>query len=156
MKILRDTREKTGWDFVFYEDVEIESVKIDAGDYTTDLLLDKIVVERKASAAEISNNLGKKTAKARFYREFERAKTLERVYVVCEFPESAVYEFPQNSGLSKAQMSKVRINGKYLRKLLCQLEEDYSNLEIVFCQDRNHAEEFTYDILKFWEKKILS
>ena len=72
MKIIRDTREKIGWEFPFYDDVEIESKKIDSGDYTTELLQNKIVIERKASTSEIANNLGRKTAKARFYRECDR------------------------------------------------------------------------------------
>lgn len=156
MKIIRDTREKTGWEFTFYDDVEIESKKIDSGDYTTELLKDKIVIERKATTTEIANNLGKKTAKARFYREFDRMEDLKQAYIVCEFPESQVYEFPYNSGLSQAQISRIRMNGKYLRRLLNQIEDDYSNIEVVFCENRIAAEAFTYDILKFWEHKISS
>jgi hypothetical protein len=156
MKIIRDTREKIGWEFPFYDDVEIESKKIDSGDYTTELLQNKIVIERKASTSEIANNLGRKTAKARFYRECDRMEDLKRAYIVCEFPESKVYEFPYSSGLSKAQISKIRMNGKYLRRLLSKIEEDYSNVEVVFCENRVAAEAFTYDILKFWEHKISS
>lgn len=153
MKIIRDTREKNGWTFPFYEDIQIESIKIDSGDYTTELLKDKVVIERKATATELANNLGKKTAKARFYREFDRMEKLEKAYIVCEFSESDVYTFPQNSGMSKAQMSKVRMNGKYLKKLIDKIEEDYSNIEVVFCSNRQNAEAFTYDTLKFWESK---
>ena len=57
MKIIRDTREKTGWEFPFYDDVEIESKKIDSGDYTTELLQNKVVIERKASTTNASANL---------------------------------------------------------------------------------------------------
>jgi len=156
MKIIRDTREKTGWEFPFYDDVEVESKKIDSGDYTTELLQNKVVIERKASTSEIANNLGRKTAKARFYREFDRMENLRKAYIVCEFPESKVYEFPNNSGFSQAQISKIRMNGRYLRKLLNKIEEDYSNVEVVFCENRTAAEAFTYDILKFWEHKISS
>lgn len=154
MKIIRDTREKTGWEFPFYDDVEIESKKIDSGDYTTELLQNKVVIERKASTSEIANNLGRKTAKARFYREFDRMEDMTKAYIVCEFPESKVYEFPHNSGFSRAQISKIRMNGKYLRKLLGKIEDDYPNVEVIFCENRVAAEAFTYDILKFWEQKI--
>ncbi len=155
MKIIRDTRERNGWEFPFHNDVELLSNKLDCGDYTTELLEGFVVIERKATATEIANNLGKKTAKARFYREFDRMKNLRKAYIVCEFAESDVYAFPKNSGMSHAQMSKVRMNGNYLRKLIGQIEEDYSNIEVVFCSNRENAENFTYETLKFWEEEVL-
>lgn len=154
MKIIRDTREKNGWDFSFYDNIELDSQKLDSGDYTTELLEGMVVIERKATVTELANNLGKRTAKDRFYREFERMKPLSRAYVVCEFPESSVYEFPNNSGLSKAQLSKVRVTGNYLRKLLDDIREGFENIEIVFCNSREEAEAFTHDTLTLWEEKI--
>lgn len=153
MKIIRDTRERHGWDF-YLHDVELISEKLDCGDYTTELLKDFVVIERKATATEIANNLGKKVAKARFYREFDRMKDLHKAYIVCEFPESDVYEFPRNSGMSEAKLARVRMNGNYLRKLISQIEMDYNNVEVVFCSNRDNAEEFTYDILQHWESEI--
>lgn len=153
MKIIRDTRERHGWDF-YLHDVELISEKLDCGDYTTELLKDFVVIERKATATEIANNLGKKVAKARFYREFDRMKDFHKAYIVCEFPESDVYEFPRNSGMSEAKLARVRMNGNYLRKLISQIEIDYNNVEVVFCSNRDNAEEFTYDILQHWESEI--
>jgi ERCC4-type nuclease len=154
MKIIRDTREKNGWEFPFCQDVEIISKKLDYGDYTTELLEDFVVIERKATATEIANNLGKKVCKERFYREFDRMKSIQKAYIVCEFPESDVYRFPHNSGMSKAKIAQTKMNGNYLRKLMADLEYDYTNVEIVFCSDRDSAEEFTYDIFKRWESEI--
>lgn len=154
MKIIRDTRERNGWEFPFQDNVEIVSRKLDCGDYTTEILENFVVIERKATATELANNLGKRTAKARFYREFDRMKDLQKAYIVCEFPESNVYEFPRNSGMSHAQLSRVRMNGNYLRKLIAQITEDYSNIEVVFCSDRDEAENFTYEKLQLWENKI--
>lgn len=153
MNVIRDTREKNGWDFIFYDDIEIISHKLDCGDYTTPTLKDYIVVERKASVTEIANNLGKKIAKDRFYREFDRMSSLKKAYIVCEFPESSVYDFPKNSGMTQAKMAMVRMNGKYLRKLMAQIEKDCENIEVVFCNNREEAEAFTYNILKFWENQ---
>lgn len=155
MKIIRDTRERNGWEFPFYDDVELISNKLDCGDYTTELLEGFVVIERKATATEIANNLGKKTAKERFYREFDRMKNLRKAYIVCEFTESDVYAFPRNSGMSHAQMSRVRMNGNYLRKLIGQIEENYSNIEVVFCSNRENAENFTYETLKSWEEELI-
>jgi ERCC4-type nuclease len=155
MRIIRDTREKNGWEFPFH-DVEICSKKLDCGDYTTDLLKDFVVIERKATATEIANNLGKKVARARFYREFDKMKDMQKAYIVCEFGESDVYSFPKKSDISPSKLSKVRMNGNYLRRLISQIEYDYNNVEVVFCYNRDEAEEFTYDILKQWESEIFS
>ena len=103
---------------------------------------------------ELANNLGKRSAKARFYREFERMKPLRKAYIVCEFPESKVYEFPKDSGMSQFQLAKVRINGKYIMRLVNNIKEDFQNIEIVFCEDRDSAETFTYNTLKSWEQEI--
>lgn len=81
-------------------------------------------------------------------------KDLRKAYIVCEFSESDVYTFPHNSGMSKSQIAKVRMNGNYLRKLMSQIECDYNNIEVVFCSNRENAEEFTYDTLSQWESEI--
>jgi hypothetical protein len=51
-------------------------------------------------------------------------------------------------------MSKVRINGNYLAKLMDNIEKDFDNIEIVFCNNRDEAETFTHDTLYLWEEKI--
>lgn len=154
MKIIRDTRERNGWDFCFH-DANFVSEKLDAGDYTTDILRDIVAIERKASVVEIANNLGKKEAKARFHREFDRAKTLEKIYIVCEFSESDVYSFPKGAGLRPKQLASIRMNGGYLHKLLEEIETIYPNVELVFCDNRESAEDFTYETLREWESKYV-
>ena len=52
MKIIQDTREKQGWDFIFAENLEIVRAGLKYGDYTTELLENKFRVERKASTGE--------------------------------------------------------------------------------------------------------
>ena len=154
MKIIRDTRERNGWNF-FFHGAKFVSEKLDAGDYTTDILRDIVAIERKASVVEIANNLGKKEAKARFHREFERAKTLEKIYIVCEFSESDVYAFPKGAGLRPKQLASIRMNGGYLHKLLEEIETMYPNVELVFCDNRESAEDFTYETLREWESKYV-
>jgi hypothetical protein len=167
MQIIRDTREKQGWDFVFYDDVEsIVSKKINCGDYTTALLKDEVVFERKASVVEIATNLGTTSNRERFYRECERMKPLKRAYIICEFQENHVLSFPtederavieRERKFSKSKEGvRVRLNGRYLRKLLADLERDYPNIEVVFAGSRDAAEKFTHDMLKYWEKRKLS
>lgn len=155
MLILIDSREKSPYDFLFYDCVEISRGKLDAGDYTTDILDGVVVIERKASPTEIAVNLGTKKNKERIYREFERLKDHEAVYFVCEFSESDVYGYPKNTGLSQAKIDKIRISGAYLMKLLRQIPQDYPNVHIVFCGSRDEAEMFTYSTLQEWESKYV-
>jgi len=153
MKILRDTREQNGFDFTFY-DVEVEDIKLDQGDYTTELLINDITVERKASTTEVSSNLLRKSSKDRFLRECDRIKNLKRGYLVLEFSESDVFGFPWNTKLNGLQKKKMRVTGRALYKMICEIEEQYPNIEIMYCNSREEAEKFTYDILSFWEKQL--
>ena len=153
MKILRDTREQQGFDFTFY-DVDVEDKKLDQGDYTTELLINDITIERKASTTEISSNLLRKSSKERFLRECDRIKELKRGYIVFEFPESEVFKFPWNTKLSRAQKENIRVNGRALYKMICNIEETYPNIELIYCNDKEEAEKFTYDILSFWERQL--
>lgn len=200
MVIIQDSREKKPWDFSLYPQIkEVKCEKIDCGDYTTAKLLNKVVIERKATITEIANNLGKSTARERFYREFDRMKDLDKAYIVCEFPESDVYDYPKSSEVFASLKSiekiiseqkqilkykpsyvkngktlrrqtlinnlqkkadrmektvkSIRMNGKRLRSLIHQIEDDYPNIEVVFCKDREEAEKFTCDILHYWENQ---
>lgn len=154
MNIIRDTREKHGWNFCFYKDVDIIDQKLPFGDYTTDRLQDKIVIERKATTVEISNNLGRRSARARIYREFDKMVNLEKAYIVCEFSELDVYRFPKKSGLRKHQIAQLRVTGKYIRRLMGEIEREYENIQVIFCDNREEAEYFTYHILKTWEDRL--
>ena len=100
MKIIRDTREQQG--FQFFAQAEIIEQALDAGDYTIEGLEDFIRIERKASTGELYHNLAKKTMKARFHREMQKLDTIHNAYIVCEFPESYLYTFPENSGIRRA------------------------------------------------------
>ena len=152
MKILKDTREKKGWDFWLYEDVEsITSIKLDAGDYTTNLLDGLVVIERKATAAELANNLGNLKSRARMYREFDRMKSFKKAYIVCEFSETDVLNFPRGSGISSAYTKSIKIKGPFLRELIANIEKDYQNIEVVFCGDAYEAENFACNAFKKWE-----
>lgn len=153
MKILRDSREKLGWDFIFDEYLDITKASLKCGDYTSANLRDSFRVERKASTAELYNNLGTKVCRERFYREMEKLERFEHAYIVCEFSESNMYEFPKNSGIPQAMIPKLRMSNKYFIKLVKDLERNF-DIQIVFCNNRDEAELFTYNIMSSLEKKI--
>lgn len=155
MKILKDTREKTGWHFSFYEEISIENIKLDAGDYTTEMLQDIIAVERKASVSEIALNLGKKENRERIYREFERMKDLEKAFIVCEFSESQVYSYPEGHGFTSGQKARIKMTGAFIRKLLREIESTFPNIEVVFCDSKEEAEFFVHELFSEWEAKYV-
>lgn len=154
-KIIQDTREKQGWDFIFAEDLEIERTGLKCGDYTTELLKDTFRVERKASSGEIYNNLATTKCKERFYRELENLEKFEHAYIVCEFPEGRLASFPSGSGIPKNRQKFVRIKHRYFTRLVMELQ-DIFNINLVFCNDRDEAESFVYNIAKKLERDLKS
>lgn len=152
MKIICDTREKRPWDFLFYTDVEVQSTALKVGDYTTPLLKELLVIDRKATPFELAVNLGQKNDKERFYRELEKIKDYKHGYIICEFPESEVYKFPNNTGVLPSVKKKIKLTGKGLRKLISIAEEKFG-VPFVFCDNKVDAEEFAYSIMSNLEKK---
>lgn len=134
MKIIKDTREKIGsWDFC---DAEVIVQKLDTGDYTLVDYEDYICIERKKSTTEVATNLGVDIK--RFTKELERMKEFPLAYIICEFTLQSLLQFPVGSGLSQKQMSEVRINGKYLVKLLSSFKDKYG-VEVLYCGSREKA-----------------
>ena len=153
MKIIQDTREQKGWDFIFAEDLEIVRGTLKYGDYTTKLLENKFIVERKASTGELYNNLATKKCKERFYRELTELEKFEKAYIVCEFPEGYLSDFPRNSGIPEDKIEKLKIGAKYFCRLVKELENKF-DIDLVFCNDRYEAEAFVYNIAKTLEYKL--
>ena len=137
MVIIQDTREKHPFNFVFYG-YETSVATLKTGDYTLEGYEDIVCIERKKTPSELANNLGRH--QRRFDNEMERMSEFDCKYIVCEFPEEALLQFPKNSGMPKRVMKYVRMNGKYMRKCLYSYEEEYG-IETIFCQDRAEAED---------------
>lgn len=159
--IIRDTREKKGWDFWGHT---VLDQKLDCGDYTTSSLLGKFAIERKATTGELYINLATKTSKARFYRELDKLKKLNGAIILCEFPESYIFEFPHNSHIprwrypTKAEIasglpknkkidawSMLKINGRYLRSLIADVS---SIIPVVFCLNKQEAEKYAIRVFE--------
>jgi hypothetical protein len=166
--ILQDTREKNPFD-LFPHDVKIQ--KLHCGDYTTALLVDNCVIERKATTHEVYLNLGKKVNKERFYRELEKLAKLPNPRIVTEFPESDIYIFPENSTIPKFRYAspyevkagkfakgeridawaELRINGKRLRSLLYEVEEI---VPVIYCVNRQVAQAYMLNLFKELENGL--
>ena len=77
MIILRDTREKQGWDFEEQE-ITIADCKLDTGDYTVKGIENELVIERKAGVAEFARNI---TSPA-FKREIRRMAKFPYAFII--------------------------------------------------------------------------
>ena len=123
------------------------------GEYTTEKLKDIAIIERKATPSEIAGNLGKKLHRERFYRELTQFRKYEHAYIVCEFSEIDIYEYPnENSGVPKNKIKYCRMNGPYIRKLLYEIEEMFK-LKVIFCDNKDNAEKFVVNLFKKLEKQ---
>lgn len=145
MDIIVDTRETKPWTFEGYQDVQVISKKLDAGDYSLLGRENEIRIERKASTGELAGN---------FYQKYKQFKNelllLEQVthrYLVCEFPIHFVFDFPHNSGIPKRIWPKLRATGQQLMHRI-ELFEERHGLKTIFCGDRATAEDVTYCLLK--------
>tara|TARA_B100000519_G_scaffold89212_1_gene77335 strand:+ start:2307 stop:2789 length:483 start_codon:yes stop_codon:yes gene_type:complete len=137
--VLRDTREKTGWDFKTHDKCRaVVDWGLKTGDYTVRGLEKHLVVERKASTGELAMNLGKK--RSAFEAEIKRMDNFRWKYILCEFSIDDLMNFPENSGIPKKQLQYVRMNGKFMWKKLCEYQEQHG-VQIVFCDNKINAQE---------------
>jgi len=137
--ILKDTREKNGWNFESFDRCQtVAKWGLKTGDYTARGLEKELVIERKASTGELAINLGKK--RKAFEAEIERMANFRWRYIICEFSIDDLMNFPKNSGIPKKQIQYVRMNGKFMWKKLCEYQENHG-VQVIFCENKEHAEE---------------
>lgn len=154
MIILSDTREKNEWDFSWY-DCEVVKKKLSYGDYSVKGLEHIVRIERKASTAEICNNLCTKNGLIRFEKELGLLKeNVKNPYIICEFPSVYLNTFPENSGIPKTRKvkgkvvsNKPKVSAKFLRKKVYEIQDTF-NINIIYCESRTSAESVAYKILK--------
>jgi DNA excision repair protein ERCC-4 len=144
MIIIQDTREQNPFSFAFYG-YEITVATLKTGDYTLQGYEEIVAIERKKSTSELATNLGK--YRDRFEREMERLSKFEHKYIVCEFTESDLLQFPLNSSIPKRIIKYIRMNGKFMRKQLHKYEEDYG-VPVIFCDGKEEAESKVVDIFQ--------
>lgn len=136
--VLRDTREKNGWDFSSHERCKaVKDWGLKTGDYTVKGLETSLVIERKASTGEIAMNLGQK--KKAFEAEMERMSEFRWAYIVCEFSIDDIMSFPENSGIPRKKWQYIRMNGKFIWKRIRELEEEHG-VVFLFCNNKHDAE----------------
>ena len=144
--VIQDTREKNGWNFDIYDScIGTLSKGLKTGDYTIEGREDCLIIERKATTAELALNLGKK--RMQFEAELERMTFFQHPYIICEFSEDNVREFPKNSTVPVSKWKYLRMNGKFMRKCLHDYEEKYG-VKIIFTNNKEEAEEEALKIIQ--------
>lgn len=136
LDIIVDTREQTPWDFSDqfaqdkYYDFTANRGTLKTGDYSLKGLEDIFVIERKASSAEIAQNI----TEDRFEKEFQRLVNYKYKFVICEFDMRDVMNYPIGSGIPERLWAKIRISGKYILKRITELQIEY-NVPFLFAGD---------------------
>ena len=148
--VIKDTREQDGCTFESFtgrytscNGMIVE--KLDTGDYSLKGLEDRLCIERKGRISELAINLGKD--KARFMREIERMTEFEFRFLVLEFSLDDVLKFPEGADIPDRNMAKVRITGKYILKMLIEIQMDH-NIPIYFCDNKRNAKYLINSIFK--------
>lgn len=149
MIIKQDTREKQPWTFDWYDGVqEIRRCTVKVGDYTLEGFEEIVAIERKRSTGELSINFGRK--RKQFLAEMERMRNYRWKYVICEFPEENLENFPENSGIPKRDWKYLRMNGGYIRRTIHELSEEYG-VAFLFCQNPFEAQD---EVIKIFQEVI--
>lgn len=148
MIIIIDTREQNPFNFSIYGFEQIVT-KLDQGDYSICGYEDVIAIERKASAIELAMNLGSKYKT--FIKEMERLKSYKVKFILCEFPEQHIWDFPNCPGIPNKIRKKIQIRGQFLMNRLQDIEANYG-VPTIFSDDREDALEKTLGILQDFEE----
>jgi ERCC4-type nuclease len=144
--ILRDTREKQGWDFP--RDalcLGVEDIALKTGDYSMKGHESVICIERKKEVAEIAGNIGK--YKKRFEAELERLRAFRYAYIVCEFSLQDIIDYPKFSRVPKQRRENISITGKYVLKCLIEYQLKYG-VHVIFCENAENAAVFARSLMK--------
>ena len=142
--VIRDTREKDGWYFKESDYCEgMVNQKLDTGDYSIQGLENVLCIERKASVAEIANNI----VDDRFTRELDRMSEFKYKFLILEFSVEDILSFPVGSDIPKKSWNKIRISGRFIMKRLSEIQTKYG-IHVVPCGDKLSAWHMTSSIMK--------
>jgi ERCC4-type nuclease len=148
--VVKDTREQDGYTFESFTGrytscKGMVTRKLDTGDYSLEGLEEKLCIERKGRISELAINLGKD--RARFMREIERMQEFPFRFLILEFSLDDVIKFPEGADIPQSNISKVRITGKYLLKMLVELQINH-NIPVLFCDNKKNAKTMINSIFK--------
>ena len=121
--VIRDTREKAGWDFEPSESCLGTTVAtLKTGDYSLVGYEHLFTLERKQSPQEFCSNLTQSEKWSAFKRELERLETIPHTAIICEFPLSLLVSYPVGSGIPRHLWPKIRVKPQFLIKRVCEIQ----------------------------------
>lgn len=135
IKIYRDTREQSGWNFAandFHSGTIDKTLK--TGDYSLSGLYEDntFVIERKGSVGEFVGNITQKEKWENFKEELERLESFTYPYLILEFPFSQIERFPIGSNVPKSVWPKLKVKPDFLIKRTLEISLRYKT-RILFC-----------------------
>lgn len=148
--VIKDTREKSGYNFMPYKEcVGMEVSTLKTGDYSIKELPDLVCIERKACVEEMAMNLGADLP--RFEKELIRMQEYKYRYLVLEFSMSDLIKYPEGTAIPKYKLDRIKLTGKYLIRVLLQLQLKY-DFQIIFADNLHNGFLVASSILKrIWE-----
>lgn len=141
MLILRDTREKQGWEFVKQE-ATVADRKLDTGDYTVEGIEGDLVIERKATPAELAQSI----TSAAFKKELKRMEEFRHAFLIFEFSWKDLERFPFNSGIPTRLWKKLRVTSNYL--IACVNGYRLNGIQCITADNSEFAQHVAYDLMK--------
>jgi hypothetical protein len=109
-------------------------VNLFTADYSLEGYYDQkiLCVERKGAVAELVGNLTQAEKADDFRQLLERMDELAHPFVVCEFPRSHLFTYPESSDIPRKEWPKVRVTPQYLLKVLSTVELKYKSKWLFF------------------------
>lgn len=136
-KIIQDTREQQPFQFIIGKECESVVVKkLNVADYTLEGYEDTVLIERKLSVSELSNNMVGKDYE-RFNKELIKLNMVPHAYVLLEFTASDVLQYPWGEkSLPLSVKRRIKITGKFILKRIVQEQMKFPNIRFVFAGTR--------------------
>lgn len=151
MIILQDDREKTPFRFADNPEIEdVQTERMETGDYTTPALRGVAAVERK-SLEDLAGSLG--SGRDRFEAEVDRASTMEYFVVVIESPRHLVQKYAD----AGAKSCPHYFCNTYPKSITGTVDSwpTYKNVDFHWYPDENYAAIATVNFLRSWESELL-
>lgn len=128
--ILYDNKEQNPWRFIKSDYCEgSERAHLKTGDYTLRGYEDQFVIEKKATASELYNNLCTNDFK-RFEKELIRLTEIPHAFILCEFTMNDIYNFPNNSNLPPLVKKKIGNKSSFFLSKFLEIQVKY-NIPII-------------------------
>lgn len=121
-KVIKDTREKDGWDFPednFCVGTSLETLK--TGDYSVKGLETLFCVERKGSVTEFAHNI----TEDRFERQLERMRDFKHSFIILEFDMFDIINYPDSAKLPPYIKRKIKMRGDTLLSRYLEYQVKY-------------------------------